>query len=134
MIRVAQMMLANTLIKHNSYRLNELTTQEHMKVVLPLFLDDEEEFGAPLNLRNIVNVGKKMLSKGAGEWYGAHSISQVIKQVHIMYNLQYTKNFNIVTFNEGVVYKSEFSFENNGKEISNLVLIPLRVGLEKVDE
>lgn len=78
-----------------------------MKIVLPLFLDDFKGHEAPFSIQNISKVGKEMFDKKPGEWYGVHSISQVIKSVNDTFNTQYYKSFRIVTFNEGVVYKEE---------------------------
>ena len=44
--------------------------------VIGLFLEDRFPFG----FSYLIEVGKEILNKGAGEWYGAHSISQVIKE------------------------------------------------------
>lgn len=134
MIRVAQMMLANTLIRHNQYRLINLNIQEHMKTILPLFLDDYTKGDAPFGIHNIIEIGKRILNKGSGEWYGAHSISQVIREANELYNYQYSREFHILTFNEGVIYKNEFNYEDHKEEVSYLVTVPLRLGLNKVDE
>lgn len=86
---------------------HEITSTELMKIVLPLFLDDFKGHEAPFSIQNIIEIGRDMFDKKPGEWYGVHSISQVIKSVNDMYNSQYYKTFKIVTFNEGVVYKEE---------------------------
>ena len=116
MIRVAQMMTCNTLIRHIQSQLSDKIQIEHnikstelMKIVLPLFLDDYKGHEAPFSIQNIVEIGKTMFNKKPGEWYGVHSISQVIKSVNDTFNSQYYKSFKIVTFNEGVVYKEELN-------------------------
>lgn len=139
MIRVAQMMIAHTLMRHINYRLdsnpkNKLTCDELMKIVLPLFLDDYSKHEAPFSIHNVISVSKTLIDKGAGEWYGAHSISQVIKVVNETYNNQYG-NFRILTFNDGIVYKNQINeiFEEN-KNNGWLALIPIRWGLKKLDK
>jgi len=134
MIRVAQMMCAHAFVKHNQYRFNEFTIQQHFETILPLFLDNGEDFEAPMSIRNILKVGKEIIDKGPGQWYGAHSISQVMKEVHLMYNTHIEKTLGFVTFNEGVVYKSDLINEDPENDRSFLISIPLRVGLEKVDK
>lgn len=142
MIRVAQMMLCNTLIRHigqqisfNCHKKYQLSSGELMKTVLPLFLDDYKKQEAPFSIHNIIEIGKKLIQKGAGEWYGAHSISQVIREVNETYNCQYYKSFKILTFNEGVVYKDDINtlFTDKDKSTGVLVLLPLRLGLKKID-
>jgi hypothetical protein len=93
-----------------------------MKIVLPLFLDDYQKQEAPFSIRNIIEVGKNLLQKGAGEWYGAHSISQVIREVNEKYNCQYYKAFKILTFNEGVIYKQKINELFEGPDSSTGVL------------
>lgn len=139
MIRVAQMMISHTLMRHIYHRMGlhpeqQITVEELMKIVLPLFLDSFIKHEAPFSLHNIVHIGKKDLKKGAGEWYGAHSISQVIKTVNDKYNTQYS-TFKIWTFNDGIIYKDEVSqvFEEH-KNNGLLVIIPLRMGLKKIDK
>lgn len=83
---------------------NDISDIELMKIVLPLFLDDYSETDAPFSIRNIIEVGMELFNKGAGEWYGAHSISQVIRTVNEKYNQQYYKSFKVVTFNEGTYF------------------------------
>lgn len=143
MIRVAQMMIWNTLMKHIFLQLTSschakysITSSELMKIVLPLFLDDFEKTEAPFSIRNIIEVGKEILQKGAGEWYGAHSISQVIRFVNDKYNHQYYKSFRILTFNEGIVYKEEVEavFSNTERDTGLLIIVPLRLGLKKIDK
>lgn len=160
MIRVAQMMLCYTLVKHMSYQLSsecqkkyELSNLELMRFVLPQFMDDSKGPEAPFGIQNIISVGKEILHKGAGEWYGAHSISQVLRKLNEKYsqptcapdgkkheykyhNYQYWKSFKILTFNEGVVYKDEIDtlFKSADKESGALVIIPLRLGLKKIDK
>lgn len=51
-----------------------------------------------------------------------------------MYNTRLAKSLKFITFNEGVVYKSELAKPEEGEDWSFLVSIPLRVGLEKVDQ
>lgn len=148
MIRVAQMMIVNTLIKHNHQSIISrvveeskdenpivpiLSNQEHLGNIIPLVLDDYEGEKAPFGIRNVIEEGAKLLDKGAGEWYGAHSISQVIRKLNSMYNLQYNERFKILTFNEGVVYKDELDFHSCA-EVSYLAIVPLRLGLNKVDK
>lgn len=139
MIRVAQMMIAYSLTRHIKSRIgdnpkNQVTVDELMKIILPLFLDDYRKHEAPFGIHNIVEEGKKLIKKGAGDWYGAHSISQVIKEVNEKYNSQYN-TFKLLTFNEGVIYKNEITsvfgeHKNNGC----VVLVPLRLGLKKIDK
>lgn len=139
MIRVAQMMIGHALMRHINHRMdlspkNEITIEELMKIILPLFLDDYMKHEAPFSLKNIVEIGEKLIQKGAGEWYGAHSISQVIKEVNQKYNSQY-KTFKIVTFNDGIVFKTEIdTILTENVENGCLVIIPLRLGLKKVDQ
>lgn len=143
MIRVAQMMLSNTLMRHINQKMAtespdevQLTAGDLMKTVLPLFLDDYSKHEAPFSIRNILRVGKELLGKGAGEWYGAHSISQVIRVVNERYNTQYYKSFKILTFNEGIVYKDQINkvFSDSKTSTSVLAIIPLRLGLKKIDK
>ena len=142
MIRVAQMMLWTTLMRHirnqmsfDCWKKYDITDLELMKIVLPLFLDDYQKQEAPFSIRNIIEVGKNLLQKGAGEWYGAHSISQVIREVNEKYNCQYYKAFKILTFNEGVIYKQKINelFEGPDSSTGVLWLVPLRLGLKKID-
>jgi cysteine protease ATG4 len=79
-------------------------------------------------------MGKKLTNKGAGEWYGAHSISQVVREVNEKYNTQYS-TLKMRTFNDGIVYKDEVDavFEED-KNNGCLVIIPLRLGLKKLDK
>ena len=139
MIRVAQMMIAHTLMRHINHRLgsdpkNRLSCEELMKVVLPLFLDDYSKHEASFSIHNIIGISKTLIDKGAGEWYGAHSISQVIKVVNETYNTQY-KHFKILTFNDGIVYKNQINeiFEEH-KNNGLLVIMPIRWGLQKLDK
>ena len=139
MIRVAQMMIAHTLMKHIRYRMGEnpnqdITVEELMRIILPLFLDDFIRHESPFSIHNIIQIGKLLLKKGAGEWYGAHSISQVIRSVNEKYNSQYS-TLKILTFNDGIIYKEEITqpieeHKNNGW----LVIVPLRMGLKKIDK
>jgi cysteine protease ATG4 len=141
MIRVAQMMVCNSLMRHIKSQLSDETRMKHqisntelMKNVLPLFLDDYSKAKAPFSIRNIIFKGKELLHKGAGEWYGAHSISQVIKAVNDSYNNQYYKSFRVLTFNEGIVYKDEvLNVFNVNKSSGALVIVPMRLGLKKLD-
>lgn len=115
----------------------KLTYQDLKNLVIPLILDNSSKHEAPFSIHNIVEIGKEILQKGAGEWYGAHSISQVIRLVNDKYNHQYYKKFKIITFNEGVVYRSEINwvFENYVENnIGLLVIIPIRLGLNKIDK
>ena len=141
MIRVAQMMVCNSLMRHIKSQLSENTRRKHqisntelMKNVLPLFLDDLSKADAPFSLRNIIEKGEELLHKGAGEWYGAHSISQVIKAVNDSYNNQFYKSFKVLTFNDGIIYKEEIqsTFDSN-KNSGILAIVPLRLGLKKLE-
>mmetsp|Transcript_15808 Transcript_15808/g.17538 ORF Transcript_15808/g.17538 Transcript_15808/m.17538 type:complete len:140 (+) Transcript_15808:278-697(+) len=139
MIRVAQMMISHTLMLHIKHRMgchpeHQISVEELMKIILPLFLDDFIRHEAPFSIHNIIHIGKKTLKKGAGEWYGAHSISQVVKIVNDKYNSQYS-TFKIQTFNDGIIYKSQVievleEHKNNGC----LLIVPLRMGLKKIDK
>ncbi|CAI2371672.1 unnamed protein product [Moneuplotes crassus] len=139
MIRVAQMMLAFTLMKHFKYKMGPelnktLLIQDLMKTILPLFLDNYVQYESPFSIKNIVAEGEKMINKGAGEWYGAHSISQVIKQVNDKYNSQHS-TFKILTFNDGLIYKNEVDqVFTDIKENGCLIIVPLRLGLKKIDK
>ena len=149
MIRVAQMMLANTLINTNRYKFRvhndsdedislDISTEEHMKVILPLFLDNYEGADGPFSIRNLVRIGQEITGKSTGEWYGAHSISQVIREANDIYNKMYSKRFKIITFNDGIVYREDLlkTFESNSSRdnfYSILTIIPSRIGLNKVD-
>jgi hypothetical protein len=87
---------------------HDISDIELMRIVLPLFLDDYKGTDAPFSLHNIIEIGKVLFNKGAGEWYGAHSISQVIRDVNEKYNQQYYKSFKVVTFNEGTYFQLIF--------------------------
>jgi len=128
-------------MRHLKSQLSDETRKKHqisnielMRNVLPLFLDDYGKAEAPFSIRNIISKGKELLHKGAGEWYGAHSISQVIKAVNDSYNNQYYKNFRVLTFNEGIVYKDEvLSVFNVERTSGALVIVPMRLGMKKLD-
>lgn len=135
------MMVCNSLMRHIKSQLSDETRRKHqinnielMKNVLPLFLDDLSKADAPFSLRNIIEKGEELLHKGAGEWYGAHSISQVIKAVNDSYNNQFYKSFRVLTFNDGIVYKDEIlnSFDSN-RNSGILVIVPMRLGLTKLE-
>ena len=143
MIRVAQMMIWTALMRHITSQFSssckekyDLTYKELKKILLPLFLDNYGKTEAPFSIRNIIEIGDEILQKGAGEWYGAHSISQVIRLVNDKYNQQYYKSFRILTFNEGVVYKEEINaiFDHKITQTGLLVIIPLRLGLNNIDK
>ena len=105
--------------------------------MLPLFLDNYKGYLAPFSIQNIIKVGDEILdNKGAGEWYGAHSISQVVRIVNDKYNKQYYKSFRILTFNEGVVYKDEVDavFKNKNEMLGMLMIVPMRLGLKLIEK
>lgn len=101
-----------------------------MKNILPLFLDNFVQYDSPFSIKNIVTTGEKLIQKGAGEWYGAHSISQVIKEVNTKYNMQHS-TLKILTVDNGIIYKNEVDEILSGDKGNGcLIIVPLRLGLK----
>ena len=120
MIRVGQMAVANALLRLGIGR----------SEVIKQFLDDYCGSDAPFSIKNILNIGSTLVGKQAGEWYGAHSISQVINYLNVEENK--SSDMETVIFNDGMIYKDEIL--EKVAEKATLVMIPLRIGLNKIEE
>lgn len=94
--------------------------------VIRMFLDESDE--APFSIRNILKKGEETVGKQAGEWYGAHSITQVLSELTNTEELP----LKILSFNEGLVYENVLIEEAERQPV--MVMIPLRIGLDTVDD
>lgn len=119
MIRVGQMAIANALLK----------IYKNWETVINLFLDYYFGKEAPFSIINLIHVGYELVNKAIGEWYGAHSITQVLHNVNEWFNK--TLKLKTVVFNDGIVYW-EILNETIEENENLFIMIPIRIGAEKV--
>ena len=67
-----------------------------------MFLDYYFGKEAPFSIINLIHVGYELVNKTIGEWYGAHSITQVLHHVNERFNE--TLKLKTIVFNDGIVY------------------------------
>lgn len=146
MLRGGQMLLANSLICHKfgknfSLKMLENNTENITKYlsVLIEFMDNLKGPEAAFSIGNIVEKGLKynMMPKG---WYGPSIITSILAELNSAYKP--FKDFEIVTFPEGVIYQNEIlqkAESGTGSAKSKwitplLIFVAFRLGLNSIDK
>lgn len=114
MLRCAQMLLAQAIFK--------LEHGYSRKEVIRLFLDNQD---FPYSLHSMVLEGNKF-GKNPGDWYGPQMACHLIKKCYDNYT---DESLKVIIAEQGILYEDDFKDESQEK----LILIPLRVGVRKVD-
>ena len=73
--------------------------------IISRFLDCNTGYDAPFSIHEVTSLGSELFQKDVGDWYGTNSISQVLKELNKKY--QPYKDFDIIIFNDGVVFKED---------------------------
>lgn len=120
-IRVAQMMLAHTLLRHHleSYDLRKLCANESSYLrVLTLMNDNADGAQGAFSIQNIVRMSL-IYDKFPGEWHGPGSISHVIKDLNRLYAPKL--DFQIVHFPDGMIYYDKIAKAGCRKPSKHLI-------------
>eukprot|EP00164_Ancoracysta_twista_P001568 GFYU01002054.1.p1 GENE.GFYU01002054.1~~GFYU01002054.1.p1 ORF type:complete len:363 (-),score=59.06 GFYU01002054.1:26-1114(-) len=135
MIRTGQMLLAQGLMCHylgRDWRRNESAgVPAKYGEILRMFLDTPKSI---YSIHNIVATGYQF-DKRAGEWYGPGSIAQVLQALFLRHNVD--DSITVHVSNDQVIYRDRIQ---NKCEVSEdewksvIILLPLRLGLERVND
>lgn len=145
MLRSGQMLLGQTLVRHIltdewqlGHNIREIT--EKYSQILSWFLDHKDVHTAPFSIHQIASQGQKH-DKAIGEWFGPSTIAAVLKTLVQQYR---PYGMNAYVAQDGVIYKNQvlnlcYSDPDPSKNELNifhgiLILIPLRLGLESMNE
>ena len=135
MDRSGQMLLANSFLLHEfgrDWRLVDLLESSHPSSgryieIMSLFLDSNT---CPLSIQRIALVGVGF-NVQIGQWFGPSTISHVLSSLLSEYT---DSSLQLYLAKDGVVYSdSVLDLLRNSKEKGLLVLIPLRLGVDKLN-
>jgi len=133
MLRAGQMLVAECLLRQRlgrNYVWSESSIEdERYTEILELFRDTHS---AELSLQQIALTGATAEKRAVGEWFGPNTMAQVLKRITKSRSL----GFGVTVAMDSVVSVEDVSAEiiNGGKPTPLVLMIPLRLGLNSVNE
>lgn len=130
MLRAGQMMMAETLSRIKLGREFKWPndTNETYSQIIELFHDTHQ---SPASIQQIALTGDNSEKRSVGEWFGPNTMAQVLKKICFDKSL----GISVHVAMDSVISKLdvETEFNRKDKKCPLLLIVPLRLGLEKVN-